>query len=99
MEEDEIELPDGLPEPYRSNYVAILAMKEAKFKELQAAVGLPEYEIEELVDNWADADLDNPEGVKISTPLQALLQEHHELCEQLEDILDEFTFGDEEGED
>jgi hypothetical protein len=84
---------------YHSKYVAILAMKEPKFKELQAAADLPEDEIEELVDNWADAELDKPAGLKISTPLQVLLQQHHELCEQLVDIFEEFALGDEERAD
>ena len=90
--------PGDLPEPYRSRYDELLAKREAKFTEIVAEARLPEEEVKELVDNWAETELDHLSGVALKWRLQVLLQEHHELGEQMLDILDDFSFPSSESE-
>jgi hypothetical protein len=85
-----IAIPDDLPEPLRSRYSATAERHAAKFQEIVDLVDLPAEEVEELVENWEEADIDNPSGVPAKTPLQVLLAEHHELGEELLDLLDTY---------
>jgi hypothetical protein len=87
IEVDEIPLPDGLPEPYRSRYMEVAAKMAAKLKEITAAAGLPEEEIEELIESCDQADAANPSGPEPRTELQVLLQQCHDLKQQLVEIL------------
>jgi hypothetical protein len=46
-------------------------------------------EAEQAIDQWEEtAEMEMP-PIEPSTPLQALLREHHEICEQILDIQDE----------
>jgi hypothetical protein len=85
---DGITIPDDLPEPLQSRYRAIDEKRAAKFQMIVVLVGLPAEEVETLVDNWEDADIHGLSGGPAKTPLQMLLAEHHELNEQLFDLLD-----------
>jgi len=86
---DGITIPDDLPEPPRSQYIAIDEKRAAKFQQIVQLVDLPAEEVEELVENWEDADIDSQSGTAAKTPLQVLLAEHHELSEELLDLLDD----------
>ena len=45
-------------------------------------------ELEDAVENWGEADVDNIGGVPVTTPFQRLLAKYHELGESLMDIRD-----------
>lgn len=87
---DQLTIPNDLPELLRSRYCAIDERRAAKFQEIVKSVNLQAEEVEKLVEIWEDHDLDNSSGAPAKTPLQVLLAEHHELGEQLFDLLDSY---------
>ena len=48
-----------------------------------------------LIDNWAQAEVDHVFGVEATTPLEKLLKQHHDLGEDLMDVVAEYlTYND-----
>lgn len=43
--------------------------------------------LETLIENWAQAEVDNMAGLEAKTPLEQLLKRHHDLGEDLMDVV------------
>jgi hypothetical protein len=43
--------------------------------------------LQELIDNWAQAEVDDVSGAKAKTPLEKLLKQHHDLGEDIMDVV------------
>jgi hypothetical protein len=111
--EDEMKLPDDLPEPGRSQYIELSNRRRAKFDEavsllaFRYSLGEPaklpagkleelRAEVEELLENWDEAEVDNVAGDEARTPLQLVLKDCYELGERMIDIVDEAILPDDD---
>jgi hypothetical protein len=45
--------------------------------------------LQKMIDNWAQAEVDHVSGVQAKTPLEKLLKQHHDLGEDLMDVVAE----------
>ena len=88
-------LDERISESGRKQCAVIERQRQAVFDQMAALLrqedppNRGDQTLEELIDDWAQAEVDDIAGLQAKTPLEKLLKRHHDLGEDLMDVVAE----------